>query len=76
MGSVIAPGLVCHYLPFVCSHRHAVDFVPALVGDTINITLSVGITLLILRSGLFDGTEPLPWVARFKGKEEKEEKKK
>ena len=59
-------------MPWVCPHgRHAVDFVPALVGDTINIALAVGITLLVLRAGLFDGSEPLPWVARFKGREEK-----
>jgi hypothetical protein len=79
MGSLVVL-ITCLWVPNAswCSHgRHATEFttlVPALVADAINVSTAVFLTLWILRSGFLEGTDPLPWVVRLRGKTDKDKK--
>jgi len=55
---------ICVLYPKACvSHEQNLEFsiFPTLVADLINISISVFITLAILRSGIFENGQPLLW---------------
>jgi hypothetical protein len=78
MGSVVSDLILCSGLlgsPGIFCRNQGGPLpqilVPALVADAINISISVFIILWILKSGLFDNSQPLPWVTGRKEKEKK-----